>query len=181
MRLCPRGSWCSVPPGSPSPTVVKGRVPWDYVHVDLDVQSLLDPHHLVKGRFPWDNLHVDLDVQSLLDPHHLVKGRVPWDYLHVYLNVQSLLDPHHLVKGRLHEIMFMCIFNVQSGFLPSFFYSTKWYSWIDSTFLVRIFKPEWSMSNPPIEGTVNSMEKKTQVFCQTDIKEFCHHRNHSTT
>jgi hypothetical protein len=26
--------------------------------------------------------------------------------------------------------------------------------------------------NPPVEGTVSSMEQKTRVFCQTDVQEF---------
>jgi hypothetical protein len=26
--------------------------------------------------------------------------------------------------------------------------------------------------NPPVEGTVNSMEQKTRVFCQIDVQEF---------
>ncbi len=40
-------------------------------------------------------------------------------------------------------------------------------------------KPEKSMvffKNPPLEGTVNSMEQKTRVFCQIDVQEF-HLRN----
>jgi hypothetical protein len=26
--------------------------------------------------------------------------------------------------------------------------------------------------NPPVEGTVNSMEQKTRVFCQIDVQQF---------
>jgi hypothetical protein len=30
----------------------------------------------------------------------------------------------------------------------------------------------FKIPNPPVEGTVNSMEQKTSVFCQTDVQEF---------
>jgi hypothetical protein len=28
------------------------------------------------------------------------------------------------------------------------------------------------IKNPPVEGTVNSLEQKTPFFCQTDVQEF---------
>ncbi len=56
-----------------------------------------------------------------------------------------------------------------SVFYPSFFCSTKCYSWIGSTFLLsRIFWKDFYnqrkeghgfLWNPPVEGTVNSMEQ----------------------
>jgi hypothetical protein len=42
-------------------------------------------------------------------------------------------------------------------------------------FFVRIFKTIEEIvffSNPPVEGTVNSMEEKTRVFCKIDVQEF---------
>ncbi len=42
-------------------------------------------------------------------------------------------------------------------------------------FFVRTFKTREEhafLSNLPVEGTVNTMEKKTQVLCKTVVQEF---------
>ncbi len=66
-------------------------------------------------------------------------------------------------------------------FSTPIFRSTKFYFRIDTSFscfadfFVRIFKTREEygfLLNPPVEGTVNSMEQKTLVFCKLDVQEF---------
>jgi hypothetical protein len=60
-----------------------------------------------------------------------------------------------LVESSLLRLRFL------SGFLPSFYRSTKFYSWKTRGFLLLIFLKY-----------VYSMEQKTRVFCQINVQAF---------
>jgi hypothetical protein len=105
----------------------------------------------------------------------LYRYRIAWRHLRWNFWTSILVE---VSEHKLESLSFF------SGFLPSFFRSTKCYPCINSSFLVlRIFfnfflqgclKPSeeygflWS---PPVDGTMSSMEQKIRVFCWGPLRE----------
>ncbi len=106
-------------------------------------------------------------------------------------------NPHFLQKAAGPEMEFLNVIfswgfwaltRVFSGssfvsFSTLIFPSAKCFSWIDSSFHINCFVDLFIMGfkpgeeygflrNQPVAGTVNSMERKTLVFCQIYVQEF---------